>query len=174
MEIDKEIVKKISQKSSGDSTVRKAVDDQDTSYVHVPVIRKSKIDNLGRSYGTGGRKSAKARVWIKPGKGEIIINNKKVDEYFSRDILNMIINTPFEVTDSIAMFDVFATVKGSGLSGQAGAVRHGIAIALSNYSPESYHKKLRVAGLLTRDSRRVERKKYGFRKARKKRQFSKR
>ncbi len=137
-------------------------------------VRKPKIDAKGRAYGTGRRKEASARVWIKPGTGKITVNGKKSNEYFARPVLQMIINQPFEATKNASKFDVFATVIGGGLSGQAGAVRHGISRALDNYNPEINHKELRVNGFLTRDSRAVERKKYGRKKARARFQFSKR
>ena len=138
------------------------------------VEKVSKIDSLGRSYGTGRRKNSAARVWVKPGKGKISINGKDVTTYFGRPVLRMIINQVFEVTNSEGQFDVTCTVKGGGLSGQAGAIRHGISRALDCYNPVTYHALLRTAGFLTRDSRAVERKKPGRKKARKSFQFSKR
>jgi small subunit ribosomal protein S9 len=132
-----------------------------------------KVDAQGRSYATGRRKNAVARVWIKPGKGEIIVNGKKVTEYFARPVLRMLLNQPFLVADRYNQFDVFCTVKGGGLSGQAGAVRHGLSRALTYYEPD-LRGILKVAGFLTRDSRVVERKKYGKAKARRSFQFSKR
>ena len=130
-------------------------------------------DALGRSYATGRRKNAVARVWIKPGKGEITVNDKKVVQYFARPVLRMLLTQPFLVADRYNQFDVFCTVTGGGLSGQAGAVRHGISRALTYYEPE-LRGILKVAGFLTRDSRVVERKKYGKAKARRSFQFSKR
>ena len=135
--------------------------------------RDPKRDELGRSYATGRRKESTARVWIKPGKGEIIVNGKKVVQYFARPVLRMLLTQPFLVTDRYNQFDVFCTVAGGGLSGQAGAVRHGISRALQYYEPE-LRSILKVAGFLTRDSRAVERKKYGKAKARRSFQFSKR
>ena len=135
--------------------------------------REPKIDKLGRSYATGKRKDAVARVWIKKGKGAVTVNGRPVEQYFARPVLRMIINQPFEATKSSGQFDVMVTVKGGGLSGQAGAVRHGISKALDNYNPEN-HTVLRREGFLTRDSRVVERKKYGRAKARRRFQFSKR
>ncbi len=132
-----------------------------------------KRDTLGRSYATGRRKNAVARVWIKPGKGEITINGKRVGQYFARPVLRMLITQPFLVADRYNQFDVFCTVVGGGLSGQAGAVRHGISRALTYYEPE-LRGILKIAGFLTRDSRVVERKKYGRAKARRSFQFSKR
>ena len=132
-----------------------------------------KRDAQGRAYATGKRKNAVARVWIRPGNGKIEVNGRDSPVYFARPVLRMLISQPFVVSDRLGQFDVWATVKGGGLSGQAGAVRHGIAKALTNYEPG-----LRVAlkphGFLTRDSRVVERKKYGRAKARRSFQFSKR
>jgi small subunit ribosomal protein S9 len=135
--------------------------------------REPKRDSLGRSYATGRRKDAVARVWIKPGKGEISINGKKAAQYFARPVLRMLITQPFLVADRYNQFDVYCTVDGGGLSGQAGAVRHGISRALTHYEPD-LRGILKVAGFLTRDSRVVERKKYGKVKARRSFQFSKR
>ena len=135
--------------------------------------REPKRDALGRSYATGRRKNAIARVWIKPGKGEIVVNGKKVGQYFARPVLRMLITQPFLVADRYNQFDVFCTVNGGGLSGQAGALRHGITRALTHYEPE-LRGILKIAGFLTRDSRAVERKKYGRAKARRSFQFSKR
>jgi small subunit ribosomal protein S9 len=132
-----------------------------------------KRDALGRSYATGRRKNAVARVWIKPGKGEIKVNGKLVGQYFARPVLRMLITQPFLVADRYNQFDVFCTVTGGGLSGQAGALRHGISRALTYYEPD-LRGILKVAGFLTRDSRVVERKKYGKAKARRSFQFSKR
>ena len=133
----------------------------------------SKIDNLGRSYATGRRKDSTARVWVKRGTGKIIINGKTMNLYFDRPVLQMQLNHVFEIAKRNNEFDVMATVKGGGLSGQAGAVKHGISKALSFFEPD-LRKPLKAAGLLTRDSRTVERKKYGKAKARKSFQFSKR
>jgi small subunit ribosomal protein S9 len=135
--------------------------------------REAKRDALGRAYATGRRKNAVARVWIKPGKGEILINDKRAAQYFARPVLRMLITQPFLVADRYNQFDVFCTVVGGGRSGQAGAVRHGISRALTNYEPD-LRGILKVAGFLTRDSRVVERKKYGKAKARRSFQFSKR
>jgi small subunit ribosomal protein S9 len=130
-------------------------------------------DALGRSYATGKRKDAVARVWIKPGSGKVTVNGKAIDSYFARPVLQMILRQPFQVAGVENEFDVMATVKGGGLSGQAGAVKHGISKALQLYEP-SLRGALKAAGFLTRDSRVVERKKYGKRKARRSFQFSKR
>jgi small subunit ribosomal protein S9 len=132
-----------------------------------------KRDALGRSYATGKRKNAVARVWIKPGKGKITINGRDQAVYFARPVLRMMIAQPLEVSGRLGEFDVDVTVVGSGLSGQAGAVRHGIAKALTEYEP-GLRTALKPHGFLTRDSRVVERKKYGKAKARRSFQFSKR
>ena len=144
-----------------------------TSSSEVKVARKANKDKLGRSYATGKRKDAVARVWIMPGKGNVTINDKNIDAYFARPVLKMIINQPFEITNRINEFDVVCTVKGGGLSGQAGAIKHGISKALNEYEPE-LRTVLKQAGFLTRDDRVVERKKYGKAKARRSFQFSKR
>ena len=123
-------------------------------------------DSLGRAYATGKRKDAVARVWIKPGSGKVIVNGKAQNEYFARPVLQMILAQPFTITGTDGQFDVVATVKGGGLSGQAGAVKHGVSKALQLYDP-SLRGALKAAGFLTRDSRVVERKKYGKAKARK-------
>jgi small subunit ribosomal protein S9 len=135
--------------------------------------REPKRDAQGRSYATGRRKESVARVWIKPGKGEISVNGRPVVQYFARPVLRMLLTQPFLVSDRYNQFDVVCTVTGGGLSGQAGAVRHGISRALTYYEPE-LRGILKVAGFLTRDSRVVERKKYGKMKARRSFQFSKR
>jgi small subunit ribosomal protein S9 len=132
-----------------------------------------KRDAQGRSYATGRRKESSARVWIKPGKGDITVNGRKVVEYFARPVLRMLLAQPFLVSDRHNQFDVICTVAGGGLSGQAGAVRHGISRALTYYEPD-LRGVLKSAGFLTRDSRAVERKKYGKAKARRSFQFSKR
>jgi small subunit ribosomal protein S9 len=125
------------------------------------------------NYGTGRRKNAVARVFIKPGKGEIIVNDKPVDVYFSRETGRMVVRQPLELTETVGKFDIMVNVQGGGESGQAGAVRHGITRALIDFD-EALRPVLRVAGLVTRDAREVERKKVGLRKARKRKQFSKR
>jgi len=124
------------------------------------IEREPKIDKLGRSYSTGRRKESTARVWVKRGTGKITINGKDMPLYFARPVLQMQLNFVFDVTERKDQFDVIATVKGGGLSGQAGAVRHGLSRALSLFEPD-LRKPLKVAGMLTRDSRVVERKKYG-------------
>jgi len=135
--------------------------------------RTQQIDEQGRAYATGRRKDAVARVWIKPGRGAIVVNGREFETYFARPVLRMVINQPFEVAGREGQYDIFCTVKGGGLSGQAGAVRHGISRALTLYEPE-LRGVLKKQGFLTRDSRTVERKKYGKRKARRSFQFSKR
>ena len=141
-------------------------------------VREPVRDSLGRSYATGKRKDAIARVWVKPGSGRITVRTdggkeKDVAEYFARPVLQMVVAQPFRVANVTGQFDVICTVKGGGLSGQAGAVKHGISKALSLYDPE-LRPALKAAGFLTRDPRVVERKKYGKRKARRSFQFSKR
>ena len=139
-----------------------------------PTIHREPVrDDLGRSYATGKRKDAAARVWIKPGSGKVVVNGKEMNVYFARPVLQMILRQPFTVAGVEDQFDVMATVKGGGLSGQAGAVKHGISKALQLYDP-SLRGALKAAGFLTRDSRVVERKKYGKRKARRSFQLSKR
>ena len=137
------------------------------------VLVEPKIDDKGRSYATGKRKDAVARVWIKPGPGKITVNGRELGTYFARPVLRMLINQPFAVTEREGQYDVTCTVKGGGLSGQAGAVKHGISKALLYYEP-GLRGALKKEGFLTRDSRVVERKKYGRRKARRSFQFSKR
>jgi small subunit ribosomal protein S9 len=137
------------------------------------VVREPQIDAQGRAYATGKRKNAIARVWIKPGKGAITINGRDQEVYFARPVLRMMIAQPLEIADRLGQFDVVVTVEGSGLSGQAGAVRHGISKALTYYEP-GLRAVLKPHGFLTRDSRVVERKKYGRAKARRSFQFSKR
>jgi small subunit ribosomal protein S9 len=143
-----------------------------TSEASAPVHVK-KVDAQGRSYATGKRKNAIARVWIKPGKGQITINGRDQEIYFARPVLRMMIAQPLQIADRLGQFDVIVSVEGSGLSGQAGAVRHGISKALTNFEPD-LRGVLKKGGFLTRDSRTVERKKYGRAKARKSFQFSKR
>jgi len=137
------------------------------------VVREQEIDAQGRAYATGRRKDAVARVWLKPGTGKIVVNGRDQEIYFARPSLRLVINQPFGVTERTGQYDVIATVKGGGLSGQAGAVKHGIAQALSKYEP-LLRSAVKSEGFLTRDSRVVERKKYGKAKARKSFQFSKR
>lgn len=143
-----------------------------TSPIEAPVYVQ-KIDKLGRAYATGKRKNAVARVWIKPGTGKVTINARPLDVYFARPVLRMILQQPLGITKRVDQYDLTVTVAGGGLSGQAGAVRHGLAKALTHYEPE-LRPLLKREGFLTRDSRVVERKKYGKRKARRSFQFSKR
>ena len=140
--------------------------------IQIPLPEK-KVDELGRAYATGKRKNAVARVWLKAGSGVIKINNKVSDDYFARPVLRMLINQPLVAADRIDQFDIICSVTGGGLSGQAGAIRHGISKCLVNFEPE-IKKVLKPGGFLTRDSRVVERKKYGRAKARRSFQFSKR
>jgi len=141
--------------------------------VETAPAREPQRDALGRAYATGKRKEAIARVWIKPGSGKVTVNGKPMNVFFARPVLQMVIGQAFSVANVTGQFDVMATVKGGGLSGQAGAVKHGISKALQLYEP-SLRAPLKAAGFLTRDSRIVERKKYGKRKARRSFQFSKR
>ena len=156
------------EKNSLDDLSKLKVDDKEEAILNEP-----KIDTLGRSYATGRRKESTARVWVKRGTGKISINGKEMVNYFARPVLQMQLNFVFDVTERKDQFDVIATVKGGGLSGQAGAVRHGLSRALCLFEPD-LRKLLKSAGMLTRDSRVVERKKYGRAKARKSFQFSKR
>ena len=136
-------------------------------------LREQQLDKFGRAYATGRRKDAVARVWIKPGSGKIVINEREQEVYFARPTLRLVINQPFDVADRKGAYDVIASVKGGGLSGQAGAVKHGIAQALTRFEP-ALRTTVKRAGFLTRDPRVVERKKYGRAKARRSFQFSKR
>ena len=136
-------------------------------------LREQEIDAQGRAYATGRRKDAVARVWLKPGSGKIVVNGREQEVYFARPTLRLVINQPFDVADRRDQYDVEATVVGGGLSGQAGAVKHGIAQALTRYEP-ALRTVVKQAGFLTRDPRVVERKKYGRAKARRSFQFSKR
>ena len=148
------------------STLKPTPAPQTPTYVQV-------LDKQGRAYATGKRKDAVARVWIKPGSGKIVVNGRDQEVYFARATLRLVINQPFQVADRDGAYDVICTVKGGGLSGQAGAVKHGIAQALSKFEPQ-LRSAVKAAGFLTRDPRVVERKKYGRAKARKSFQFSKR
>ena len=147
---------------------------KDVSEIETQIpLPEKKVDELGRAYATGKRKNAVARVWLKAGSGVIKINNKVSDDYFARPVLRMLINQPLVAADRIDQFDIICSVTGGGLSGQAGAIRHGISKCLVNFEPE-VKKALKPGGFLTRDSRVVERKKYGRAKARRSFQFSKR
>ena len=134
---------------------------------------KPKLDKLGRAYATGRRKQSVSRVWIKKGTGKVTVNGKSSEKYFSRSVLLMLLQEPLKKTERLSEVEIFSTVKGGGLSGQAGALRHGISRALTRYEP-TLKIKLKKLGFLTRDARKVERKKYGRHKARKRPQFSKR
>ncbi len=136
-------------------------------------VHVQKLDKLGRAYATGKRKNAVARVWIKPGSGKVTINGRALDVYFARPVLRMILKQPLEIANRVDQYDLMVTCAGGGLSGQAGAVRHGLAKALTYYEPD-LRPALKREGFLTRDSRVVERKKYGKKKARRSFQFSKR
>ncbi len=138
-----------------------------------PIERKPKVDELGRAYATGKRKNAVARVWLKPGSGKVTVNGRDILVYFARPVLRMVLNQPFQVAGRVSAYDVICTVAGGGLSGQAGALRHGISKALTFQEPD-LRGVLKAGGFLTRDSRVVERKKYGRAKARRSFQFSKR
>ena len=153
--------------------LKAAMEDQGAETVQDAPLPEPKIDEHGRSYATGKRKNSIARVWIKPGSGKITVNGRDQEQYFARPVLCLIIAQAFQVAERVDQYDVVATVKGGGLSGQAGAVRHGITKALTYYEP-ALRRPLKAVGFITRDSRVVERKKYGRAKARKSFQFSKR
>ncbi len=138
-----------------------------------PVKREPKVDALGRAYATGRRKESVARVWLKRGKGQVIVNGKPQEKYFGRQTQLLVLNQPFLIVNRVGEFDVVCTVKGGGLSGQAGALRHGISRALENFEP-GLRPALKKAGMLTRDARTVERKKVGLHKARRSKQWAKR
>lgn len=172
-DVEKATIKDL--KDLGDSVSGKekeaAGDEEKTE--KAPEPRVQKIDAQGRAYATGRRKGAVARVWIKPGKGAVTVNGRDQDVYFARQTQRLVLNQPFLISNRMGQFDVICTVKGGGLSGQAGAVRHGIARALQNYEPD-LRGTLKKAGMLTRDSRIVERKKIGKHKARRSKQWAKR
>ncbi len=136
-------------------------------------VREPKIDKQGRAYGTGRRKNAIARVWLKPGRGKVIVNGREQDIYFGRQTHLLVLNQPFLIVNRVNQFDVVCTVSGGGLSGQAGAIRHGISRALQYFEPD-LRAPLKAAGMLTRDARAVERKKVGLHKARRAKQWVKR
>lgn len=157
-------------------TLKSAVAEKDMPVkgaVPEKALPEPKIDSLGRAYATGKRKDAIARVWIKPGTGKITVNGRESTTYFARPVLRMLMNQPFQVANRNEQYDVTCTVAGGGLSGQAGAVRHGISKALTYFEP-ALRAVLKKEGFLTRDARVVERKKYGHKKARRSFQFSKR
>ena len=150
-----------------------ALDELKTLVADQKPVHERKVDALGRSYATGKRKDAVARVWIKPGTGKIVVNGRESDAYFARPVLRMLIQQPLVTANRLGQYDVVCTVSGGGLSGQAGAVRHGLSKALTHFEPD-LRSALKRGGFLTRDSRVVERKKYGRAKARRSFQFSKR
>ncbi len=154
-------------------TLKSAVSEQPVGLVTEKPLPEPKIDAQGRAYATGKRKNAIARVWIKPGTGKTTVNGHEIKVYFARPVLRMLLNQPFEVVNRQDQYDVVCTVTGGGLSGQAGAVRHGISKALTYYEP-ALRPLLKKEGFMTRDARIVERKKYGHKKARRSFQFSKR
>jgi small subunit ribosomal protein S9 len=158
-----------------DETVQAAEAPAPVAELAVPaaVVAEPQIDDIGRTYATGKRKDAIARVWIKPGTGVLTVNGRTGEQYFARPVLRMVLSQPFQVTERVGQYDIVCTVSGGGLSGQAGAVRHGLSKALSLREPD-LRGVLKKAGMLTRDSRVVERKKYGKAKARRSFQFSKR
>ncbi len=159
---------------AGDAPAADAAEIAETTAANPTMpLREQELDAQGRAYATGRRKDAVARVWVKPGTGKVTVNGKDQEVYFARPTLRLIINQPFAITDRAGQYDVVATVRGGGLSGQAGAVKHGISQALTKYEPE-LRATVKSAGFLTRDSRVVERKKYGRAKARRSFQFSKR
>lgn len=166
---------KAEAKKTKASTPAKAAAKPRTAVAKAPKEKKVKPASSGEpsKYGTGRRKDAVARVWLRRGTGVITVNGRPLEQYFARPVLRMILNQPFSAINHVGNFDITCTVKGGGLSGQAGAVRLGISRALDQYD-ETFHKPLRVGGFLTRDSRVVERKKYGHKKARRSFQFSKR
>jgi small subunit ribosomal protein S9 len=140
----------------------------------IPPVRVSQVDDRGRSYGRGGRKSASARVWIQPGLGEVVVNQRDFVEYFDRQTDRELVLAPLVATETCGSFDIQIMVRGGGLTGQAGAVRHGLANALNAYNPDHYRPLLKAQGLLERDARKVERKKIGHKKARKSPQWVRR
>jgi small subunit ribosomal protein S9 len=163
----------LTQASPAEAPVATAAAVTPMAPVSTAPLREQELDKQGRAYATGRRKDAVARVWVKPGTGKITVNGRDQEIYFARPTLRLVINQPFTVTDRDGQYDVVCTVKGGGLSGQAGAVKHGIAQALSKYEP-ALRPAVKAEGFLTRDPRVVERKKYGRAKARRSFQFSKR
>ena len=155
------------------STDKQDNDRVESEPIELKASNTPNVDKLGRAYATGRRKTSVSRVWVKYGKNQIIVNGKKSTDYFKRKILNTILEEPIEKTDNLEKLEIFSTVVGGGLSGQAGAIRHGISRALVNLDP-NLRKKLKNLGFLTRDARKVERKKFGRHKARRSPQFSKR
>ncbi len=157
---------------AGEATAPAAAEPAAPKVSNAP-LREQELDAQGRAYATGRRKDAVARVWLKPGTGKVTVNGRDQEVFFARPTLRLIINQPFQITDRVGQYDVVCTVAGGGLSGQAGAVKHGISQALSKFEP-ALRSTVKAAGFLTRDSRVVERKKYGRAKARRSFQFSKR
>lgn len=170
---DKKTLEDLKEVTAEAAVAAGAAEDTKSEVAEEQIEYVQKLDEHGRAYATGKRKDAIARVWIKPGKGVITVNGREEEVYFARPTLRMIISQAFEVADRVGQYDVVATVKGGGLSGQAGAVRHGISKALTHYEPD-LRAVVKAAGFLTRDARVVERKKYGRAKARRSFQFSKR
>jgi small subunit ribosomal protein S9 len=166
-------MKKITLDNLKSATQNIAEGESTSTSPNIALPKVKKIDAQGRAYATGKRKNAIARVWIKPGLGKIMVNGRVWESYFARPVLQMIINQPFKASNRDGQYDVFCTISGGGLSGQAGALRHGISRALVHFEPD-LHSVLKQGGFLTRDSRVVERKKYGQAKARRRFQFSKR
>ncbi|MGF1549291.1 MAG: 30S ribosomal protein S9 [Sphingomonadaceae bacterium] len=168
----KEAIEEKEGEKPAEADAEAAGDEPATAAPEAPV-REQQLDRQGRAYATGRRKDAVARVWLKPGSGQIVVNGRDQAVYFARPTLRLIINQPFDIAERRGQYDVVCTVSGGGLSGQAGAVKHGISQALTRYEPE-LRSRVKQAGFLTRDSRVVERKKYGKAKARRSFQFSKR
>ena len=167
-----EVTEATAEATAETATVEEVAAPVETIVFETP-LREQQLDKFGRAYATGRRKDAIARVWLKPGSGKIQVNGRDQETYFARPTLRLVINQPFGITERTGQYDVVATVKGGGLSGQAGAVLHGIAQALTRFEPV-LRSAVKRAGFLTRDSRVVERKKYGRAKARRSFQFSKR
>lgn len=174
MEVPVELKNKVGKSDVAGIEISSAKTAENTKSQHQTKFCKSrKMIDKTTAYGTGGRKTSIARVWVRPGKGNVTINKRPASEYFKRDIYLSYLIAPFKDTDTLGQYDVVCTATGGGTTGQAGAIRHGIARALDCISPD-FHAILKKGGYLTRDSRKVERKKYGLRKSRKKAQFSKR
>ncbi len=161
------------KEATSDAKAEAAAPAANSEAQEAPSPRVKKVDDLGRAYATGRRKESVARVWLSKGTGKVVVNGKVQDEYFCRQTHLLVLNQPFLIADRVNQFDVMCTVKGGGLSGQAGAVRHGISRALENFEPE-LRPSLKKAGMLTRDARVVERKKIGKHKARRSKQWAKR
>ncbi len=169
----KDIGAAVAESKAVEAKVGAAATSENAVLADITAKREPKIDNLGRAYATGRRKDAVARVWVKAGTGKVTVNGKDQADYFARHTHRLILNQPFLVVERVGKFDVIATVKGGGLSGQAGAVRHGISRALENFEP-TLRPALKKAGMMTRDDRIVERKKVGKHKARRTKQWAKR